>query len=145
MWVQNYEKTSSERKNYIWDPSTCTYKNGKYSESIIGDSAITCDRITGAWQKLLQQKLFQQNLLQQISLFYSPFYYVNVSKFIEQICIIYRPEEKQIKKWLMVAKKVSVDVKTKNTFKYDYFPGFLLYLKMHNLKTIETPKEAKNS
>ena len=98
MWVQKSEKTSSVWKNYIWDPSTCTYKNGKYSESIIGDSAITCDRIIGVWQKLLQQKLFQQNLLQQISLFYSPFYYVNVTKFIEQICIIYRPEEKQKKK-----------------------------------------------
>ena len=29
----------------------------------------------------------------------------------------------------MVVKEVSVNVKTKNTFKYDYFPGFLLYLK----------------
>ena len=28
-----------------------------------------------------------------------------------------------------VAKEFSVDVKTKNTFKYDYFPGFLLCLK----------------
>ena len=29
----------------------------------------------------------------------------------------------------MVAKQVSVNVKTKNTFKYDYFPCFVLYLK----------------
>ena len=29
----------------------------------------------------------------------------------------------------MVAKEVSVNVKIKNTFKYDYFPGFLLCLK----------------
>ena len=28
----------------------------------------------------------------------------------------------------MVAKEVSVNVKTKNTFKYNYFPGFLLCL-----------------
>ena len=29
----------------------------------------------------------------------------------------------------MVAKEISIDVKTKNTFKYDYFPGFQLCLK----------------
>ena len=28
----------------------------------------------------------------------------------------------------MVANEVSVIIKTKNTFKYDYFPSFLLYL-----------------
>ena len=45
----------------------------------------------------------------------------------------------------MIAKEVSVNVKTKNIFKYDYFPGFLLCLKKHNLQTIETPKKLKNS
>ena len=29
----------------------------------------------------------------------------------------------------MVAKEVSVNVKTKNIFEYDYFPGYLLCLK----------------
>ena len=29
----------------------------------------------------------------------------------------------------MIAKEVSLNVQTKNTFKYDYFPGFLLCLK----------------
>ena len=43
----------------------------------------------------------------------------------------------------MVAKKVSINIKTKNTFKYDYFPGLLLYLKMHNLQTIETPPKKR--
>ena len=33
--------------------------------------------------------------------------------------------EEKIKKQQMVAQEVSVNVKTKNTFKYDYFPGFL--------------------
>ena len=32
------------------------------------------------------------------------------------------------KEQLMVAKEVSVYVKTKNNFKYDYFPDFLLCL-----------------
>ena len=40
----------------------------------------------------------------------------------------------------MVAKEFSVNIRTKNTFKYDYFPGFLLCLEMHNLQTIETLK-----
>ena len=48
--------------------------------------------------------------------------------YIDQICIIYRPEQKN-QEWLKVATEVSVNVKTKNSFKYDYFPGFLLCLK----------------
>ena len=32
-------------KYYIWNPSTCTSENGKYLESITGDSVITCDEI----------------------------------------------------------------------------------------------------
>ena len=43
--------------------------------------------------------------------------------------MIYRPEDESSKEKLMVAIEVSVDVKTKNTFKYDYFPDFLLCLK----------------
>ena len=29
----------------------------------------------------------------------------------------------------MVGKEISINVKTKNTFEYDYFPGFQLCLK----------------
>ena len=36
----------------------------------------------------------------------------------------------------MVATELSISVKTKNTFKYDYFPVFLLCPKMHDLQTI---------
>lgn len=32
-------------KNYIWDPWTCTYKNGNYLENIISELVITSDRI----------------------------------------------------------------------------------------------------
>ena len=33
-------------KDYIWNPATCSCKNGKYLESIIiDDSVITCDEI----------------------------------------------------------------------------------------------------
>ena len=44
----------------------------------------------------------------------------------------------------MVAKEVSVNVKTKNSFKYDYLPGFFYAWKIYNLLTIETPKKAKS-
>ena len=43
----------------------------------------------------------------------------------------------------MVANEVSVNVKTKNAFKYDYF-SFPIVWKMHNLQIIETLKKAKN-
>ena len=49
-------------------------------------------------------------------------------QFVELICIICRSEEKKSKKKVMVASKVSIKLKTKNTFQYDYFPDFLLCL-----------------
>ena len=32
-------------KDYIWNPATCSCKNGKYLASIMDDSVITCDEI----------------------------------------------------------------------------------------------------
>ena len=32
-------------QNYIWNPATCSWENGKYIGSIIVDSVITCDEI----------------------------------------------------------------------------------------------------
>ena len=32
-------------KDYTWNPSTCNCENGKYSASIMDNSAITCDEI----------------------------------------------------------------------------------------------------
>ena len=34
------------KRDYIWNPSTCNCKNGKYLASIINDSVITCNKIT---------------------------------------------------------------------------------------------------
>ena len=31
------------KKDYLWNPSTCTCKNDEYSESIIDDSVIICE------------------------------------------------------------------------------------------------------
>ena len=33
------------KKNYIWNPATCSCKTGKYLASITDDSVITCDEI----------------------------------------------------------------------------------------------------
>ena len=33
------------KKNYIWNPGTCCYENGKYVISIIDDSESSCDEI----------------------------------------------------------------------------------------------------
>ena len=41
----NIWETSCVRKKYVWNPSTCTSKNGKYWASIITDSVITCNGI----------------------------------------------------------------------------------------------------
>ena len=35
-------------KDYIWNPATCSCKNGKNLASIIDDSVITCDEIVDA-------------------------------------------------------------------------------------------------
>ena len=35
-------------KNYVWNPATCSCKNGKYLASIIDDSVIRCDKIIDA-------------------------------------------------------------------------------------------------
>ena len=39
------QKISSVQKNYIWDPATCSCKNGKYWISVIDNSVDTSDDI----------------------------------------------------------------------------------------------------
>ena len=45
------EKHHACEKDYIWNLSTCSCKNGKYLGSIMDDSAITCDEIIGTEAK----------------------------------------------------------------------------------------------
>ena len=33
------------KKDYIWNPATCSCESGKYLASIINESVITCDEI----------------------------------------------------------------------------------------------------
>ena len=42
---KNQKKKLCVQKNYIWNPSTRTCENGRYTRSIIDDSVITCDEI----------------------------------------------------------------------------------------------------
>ena len=38
-------------KDYIWNPSTCGFKNRKYLASIIDDSVITCDDVIESYDE----------------------------------------------------------------------------------------------
>ena len=38
-------------KDYIWNPSTCNCKSGKYLASIMNDLAITCDKAIELYDK----------------------------------------------------------------------------------------------
>ena len=36
---------ASVKRNYIWNPATCSCENGKYLANIMDNSVITCDEI----------------------------------------------------------------------------------------------------
>ena len=51
-------------KDYIWNPATSNYENGKYFRSAIDNSVITCDEIieeTKTFTKNLMKKVILQN------------------------------------------------------------------------------------
>ena len=64
-----WEKHNVCEKDYIWNPTTCTCKSGKYLRIIIGKSVVICDEIIEVAQtiptKLFQRKLFQQILIKK--------------------------------------------------------------------------------
>ena len=45
------EKRHVCEKEYIWNPPTCSCKNGKYLASIMNDLAIMCDEVIGSYNK----------------------------------------------------------------------------------------------
>ena len=51
-------------KDYIWNPATYTYKNGKYLTSIIDNSVITCDQSYRRGSYVILQR--NKNYFQQI-------------------------------------------------------------------------------
>ena len=54
-------------KYFVWNPATCTCKNGKYLASIIDDSVITCDELIETPKtvptKNVPKKILQQNIV----------------------------------------------------------------------------------
>ena len=38
-------------KEFVWNPSTCIFKNGKYLASIMDDSAIICDEVIKSYNE----------------------------------------------------------------------------------------------
>ena len=43
-------------KDYIWNPATCSYKNGKFITSIVDNLIITCDEIIDAEAKSYEEE-----------------------------------------------------------------------------------------
>ena len=86
----NYDKFQCKCKkhhtcenDYIWNPVTCNYKNGKYLASIIDNLVIMCDEIIDAEPKLYDQETKtvttsfnkkKQPVKHKISIFYLHFY-----------------------------------------------------------------------
>ena len=52
---KNPRKHNVSRKDYIWNPRTCTFENAKYLRSVIGDSVITYDEIIEVTKTILTE------------------------------------------------------------------------------------------
>ena len=62
------------KKDYIWNPATCSCQNGKYLASIIDDFVITCDQIIEE-TKVIPINFNEKNATcKKRSIFYLPFY-----------------------------------------------------------------------
>ena len=44
-------KNSIREKDHIWNPTTCSCKNGKYLANIMDDSVISCDEIIASYNE----------------------------------------------------------------------------------------------
>ena len=60
-------------KHYIWNPSTCSYKNGKYLASFMDDSTITSDEVIESYNeetKTIPTNFNEKNITCKIQNFY---------------------------------------------------------------------------
>ena len=55
-------KISYMKKDYIWNPATCSCANDKYLASIFDHSVITCDNITGETKTVSKTLMKKCNL-----------------------------------------------------------------------------------
>ena len=73
---KNPKEHNAFKKDYIWNPNTCSFENAEYLTSNIDDSVITCDEVINAGDagsKLCQQMLWvlcQQILIEWIVIFW---------------------------------------------------------------------------
>ena len=49
------------KKDYTWNPSTCSCKNGKYLANIMYDSAIACDEVIDSFDEKTKTVLTNLN------------------------------------------------------------------------------------
>ena len=73
-------------KYYIWNPGTCSCKNGKNLGSIMDDSMITCDEIIESYDE--EAKAFSTNFnetKQPVKRKISEFYFINHYSIIDRI------------------------------------------------------------
>ena len=45
------KKRHAWEKDYVWNPPTCNFGNGKYFAGIMDDSAILCDKVIQSYNK----------------------------------------------------------------------------------------------
>ena len=57
------------KKNYIWNPATCSYENGKYLTNILDDSVIECAEIIEE-TKTIQTKFNEKHIIYETISFY---------------------------------------------------------------------------
>ena len=77
------------KKDYIWNPATCSYEDGKYLTSFIDNSIITCDEIIEE-TKSVPINSNEQNATRKIkkSLFLVDFLIITIALLIA-VCIYY--------------------------------------------------------
>ena len=61
-------------KDYIWNPSTCSCKNGKYLASIMDDSAFTYDELIESYNK--KTKTIPTNFSEKKAIFKTQNFYI---------------------------------------------------------------------
>ena len=75
-WCQCKKHNLCE-KDYIWNPSTCNCKNGKYLANIMDDSVITCDEIIDAETKTVPTNFSKKmQPVKQMPCLFINYYYI---------------------------------------------------------------------
>ena len=83
------------KKDYIWNPATCSCENGKYFTSIVDNSVIMCNDIIDAEERKTIPKILSKKFLYLISLL--PFYLALLTAFSIYFCLIkYKAKQRHL-------------------------------------------------